>query len=120
MDEDGELSVERHIAAAPDTVWRMMTDRMSDWWCPKPWTTEIVEQDQRPGGRAAMVMRGPEGEEHRLEGVFLEVVPGRRFVTTDAYAAGWIPREPFMTGVWEIEPAGDGTRYRASARHWTA
>ncbi|WP_375401864.1 SRPBCC family protein [uncultured Sphingomonas sp.] len=120
MQDVKELSVERHIAAKPDIVWRVMTERMADWWCPRPWTTEIVEQDWRPGGRAAMVMRGPDGEEFPQEGVFLEVMPGRRFITTDAYAVGWSPREPFMTGVWEIEPEADGTRYRASARHWTA
>ena len=120
MDEELELGVERHIAAPPDRVWRVMTDRMAEWWCPKPWTVEIVEQDRRPGGRSAMIMRGPNGEEFPNEGVFLEVVPGRRFVTTDAYGAGWQPREAFMTGVWEIEPYDGGTRYRASARHWTA
>ncbi|HEX8382069.1 MAG TPA: SRPBCC family protein [Sphingomonas sp.] len=120
MVEQLELSVERHIAAPPDAVWRVLTERMAEFWCPKPWTTEIVEQDWRAGGRCAMVMRGPDGEAAPLEGVFLDVVPGRRFVTTDAYGAGWVPREPFMTGIWEVEPDGEGTRYRATARHWTA
>ena len=114
-----ELSVERTIAAPPETVWKIMTTRLPEWWCPKPWTTEIVEQDWRAGGRSAMVMRGPDGEEHRLEGVFLEVTPGRRFVSTDAVRADWMPKDPFMIGSWEIEADGNGTRYRASARHWS-
>ena len=46
-----------------------MTERLSEWWCPKPRTTEIVELDWRPGGRNAMVMRGPNGEESRIEDV---------------------------------------------------
>lgn len=113
-----ELSVDRYIAAPPEAVWEIMTKRQTEWWCPKPWRTEIIEQDWRAGGRAAMVMKGPNGEEHAQEGVFLEVTPGRRFVTTDAFAAGWIPTKPFMVGGWEVEPEGTGTRYRAWARHW--
>jgi len=120
VEEPNELTVERSIAAAPDRVWRVMTERMPEWFCPAPWRAELVEQDWRPGGRSAMTFHGPDGETFPQEGVFLEVVPGRRFVSTDAYAAGWVPREPFMTGIWAIEPDGDGTRYRATARHWTA
>jgi uncharacterized protein YndB with AHSA1/START domain len=119
MEEANELTVERRIAAPPDLVWRVMTERMPEWFCPAPWRAEVVEQDWRPGGRSAMTFHGPDGETFPQEGVFLEVVPGRRFVSDDAYAAGWVPRDPFMTGIWEIEPDGDGTRYRGTARHWT-
>ena len=112
------LQIERHINVKPDVVWQVMTERMEEWWCPKPWRVEIIEQDWRAGGRSAMVMRGPEGEEMPQEGVFLEVIPGQRFVTTDAYRVGWMPQEPFMTGFWEVVPDGDGTLYRAGARHW--
>ena len=30
-----ELSVERHIAAPPAALWTIMTDRITEWWCPK-------------------------------------------------------------------------------------
>ncbi len=113
-----ELSVERFIDASPETVWAIMTERMSEFWCPRPWTTEIVEMAWCAGGRCAMIMRGPEGEESPIEGVVLEVVPGHRFVFTDAFSVGWIPKPPFMTGIFEISSEGTGTRYRASARHW--
>ena len=115
-----ELSVERHIAAPPERVWDIMTTRMPDWFCPKPWYVEVIEQDWRPGGRSAMVMHGPDGEAMPQEGVFLEVIPGKRFVFTDAFAAGWQPRGPFMVGFFELTPDGDGTHYKAGARHWTA
>jgi uncharacterized protein YndB with AHSA1/START domain len=114
-----ELSVSRHIAAPPDHVWAVMTERLADWWCPLPWRTDIVELDWRPGGRFATVMRGPDGAESPVEGVVLEVVPGRRFVFTDAIQAGWVPHDPFIIGLFEIEAAESGTRYTASARHWT-
>jgi uncharacterized protein YndB with AHSA1/START domain len=115
-----ELSVTRHIAAPPETVWQIMTERLTEWWCPKPWKAEIIVHDWRAGGRAAMVMFGPDGEEMPIEGIFLEVTPGRRFVTTDALTSDWRPQGPFMVGIWEIAPEGKGTRYTASARHWTA
>ena len=120
MSEDThELSVTRLIDAPVETVWRVWTERTEDWFCPKPWTVEVIEQDFRPGGRSALVMRGPAGEEMPMEGVYLEVVPGKYLMTTDAFTAGWQPATPFMVGIWAIEPDGDGTRYTASARHWT-
>ena len=123
MSELLELSVERHIDAPTARVWQVMTERIAEWFVPAPWTAEVVEQDWRAGGRSAMVFRGPDGEEMPQEGVFLEVVPGVRFVSTDAFTAGWVPSGPMMVGTWAIEPAevsgGDGTRFRASARHWT-
>jgi|KBSSwiS6_1023812.scaffolds.fasta_scaffold04086_5 uncharacterized protein YndB with AHSA1/START domain len=114
-----ELKVTRHIAAPPETVWNVMTERMTEWWCPKPWTTEIIELDRRPGGRAAFVMRGPDGEEEPSDGIYLAYEPGRRFAFTDAMTADLMPQGPFMIGIFEIEPEGDGTRYTARARHWT-
>jgi uncharacterized protein YndB with AHSA1/START domain len=117
--ENFELSVTRLIDARVDVVWKIATERWEEWSCPKPWTVEIVEQDWRAGGRSAVVMRGPNGEEMPHEGVFLEVTPGKRLVFTDAFAAGWQPRGPFMVGTMEFADEGGKTRYTASARHWT-
>ena len=120
-----ELGVEIFIDAPPQKVWDIMTGQLAQWWCPRPWRTEIIEQDWRTGGRSAMVMRGPEpGEEHVLEGIFLEVTPGVRFVSTDAVTTGggdgnWTPQQPFMIGIWELSQQGKGTLYRARSRHWT-
>ena len=113
------LSVNVLIDAPPQTVWTAMTERMEEWFCPKPWRVELVEMDWRPGGRCAMIMRGPNGEQMPNEGVFLEVVPGSHFISTDAFTVGWQPAQPFMVGVWAIEQEGAGTRFTASARHWT-
>ena len=113
-----ELSVERHIDAPPETVFKVWTERLEEWWAPKPWTTRLIEQDLRPGGRSAMIMSGPDGATSALEGVILEVVPNRRIVATNAFAVGWIPQAPFMVALFTFEPEGSGTCYRAAARHW--
>jgi uncharacterized protein YndB with AHSA1/START domain len=71
------------------------------------------------GGAMKGVMRGPNaGEISPMDGVILEVTPGQRFVFCDAFKVGWIPQTPFMVGMFAIRPDGDGTLYRASARHW--
>lgn len=118
-DTGWELSVTRYIAAPPETVWQMMTERQTEWFCPLPWRAEVVEQDWRAGGRSAMMFKGPEGEEMPQEGIFLDVTPGVRFVTIDAVKGEFMPSEPFMIGIWEIAAEGEGTRYTGRARHWT-
>jgi uncharacterized protein YndB with AHSA1/START domain len=118
-----ELSITRHIAAPPAAVWDVLANRQNEWWCPTPWRAEVVVQDRRPGGRCAMTMFGPDGEEMPQEGIYLAFDEGRRFVSTDAFHVGdggdFMPSGPFMIGIWEIAPEGEGTRYTATARHWT-
>jgi uncharacterized protein YndB with AHSA1/START domain len=113
-----ELAIERYIDAPPAAVFRVWTERLEEWWAPKPWATRVIELDLRSGGRTAMVMSGPDGETSAMEGVFLEVVPNRSIVFTNAFTAGWIPQTPFMVGFFTFVPEGEGTRYRAGARHW--
>ena len=119
MAEPGfELSVTRTIAAPPATVWRAWTERLEEWWAPKPWTTRIVAQDLRPGGRSALEMSGPDGPASVMEGVFLEVVPERRIVVTNAFTEGWMPQTPFMVALFTFAAEAAGTRYTAACRHW--
>lgn len=118
MSDGNELSVTRFIAAKPDRVWDTMVNRTEEWWCPKPWRAEIDEQERRPLGAYNMTFYGPDGEQSPQNGIYLAYDEGRRFVTTDAFTADFQPSGPFMIGIWEIEPEGDGTRYTARARHW--
>lgn len=124
MTDAHELTVTRLMQAPRAAVWRAFTDHLADFWCPRPWTVEVIEQDLRPGGASSMVMHGPNGERFPNNGVYLEVVPETRVVFTDAFTAGWQPAGPFMIGIVEFaDEAVDGrtgTRYTGRARHWRA
>lgn len=119
-----ELAIERVIDAPRALVWRAMTERLAEWWCPRPWTTEIVALEWRAGGRFALTMHGPEGAVHGGDGMLLEVVPGERIVLTNALGEDWAPQaaEPMaIVGTFALADAPDDrTVYRASARHWSA
>lgn len=115
-----ELSVTRYIAAPVAKVWEVLSRRQNEWWCPVPWRAEVDHQDRRAGGACRMTMYGPEGEVVPQDGIYLAYEEGRRLVTTDAVTSDFQPAGPFMIGIWEVESDGDGTRYTARARHWSA
>lgn len=114
-----ELSITRHIAAAPAKVWQVMTDRIEEWWCPLPWRAEFPVLERCAGGTSDCTMYGPDGEVHPHPGTVLAWDEGRRFALTDAIVGDLEPADAFMIGIWEIAPEGEGTRYTARARHWT-
>ena len=122
-DHANDLVLDRVLDAPADTLFRCWTDPalLPKWFVPAPWSVARVEVDPRPGGRSLVVMRSPEGMEIPNDGVYLEVIPNRRLVFTNAYTPGWVPADkPFMTAIVNFEPEGDGskTRYTAIARHW--
>lgn len=120
---DLELSITRLMNAPRDKIFRAWTEPelMKQWFCPRPWTTPVIETDVRTGGASYILMRGPNGEEMPMRGVYLEVVPNEKIVFTDAYTEAWKPSEkPFFTGIVMLADEGGKTRYTAIARHWRA
>jgi uncharacterized protein YndB with AHSA1/START domain len=121
--DDRELLLTRIIDAPAEKLYRAWTtpELLKQWWAPKPWTTPVAELDVRPGGTGNIVMRSPEGKDEPCPGVYLEVVPNKRLVLTDAYREAWMPSgKPFMTAIITFDDLGGGkTRYTARVRHWT-
>ncbi|BCH25508.1 activator of HSP90 ATPase [Mesorhizobium sp. L-8-10] len=119
---DRELVLSRLIDAPREKVYRAWTDAeiLKQWFAPKPWSTPHAELDVRPGGANLVVMSDPDGNEFPNRGVYLEVVPNRKLVITDAYSAAWEPSEkPFFTAVLTFEDEDGKTRYTARALHWS-
>lgn len=121
--DDRTLVLTRLIADPPAKLYRAWTepDLLKQWFAPLPWTTRHAELDVRTGGSNLVVMRGPDGAESPLRGVYLDVQPNRRIVFTDAYVRAWEPSaKPFMTVVLTFDEEAGGTRYTARVHHWTA
>jgi uncharacterized protein YndB with AHSA1/START domain len=63
-------------------------------------------------------MRSPEGQENPCDGCYLDIVPERRLVWTDALAPDFRPTgKPFMTAILTFTPHGAGTHYHAHVLH---
>ena len=120
--EGRDLILNAIIDAPPEKLFRAWTDPalITQWFTPAPWTTPKAELDVRPGGSSVITMRGPDGTEFPNRGVFLEVVPNRRLVMTDAYTSAWQPSEkPFITIELTFEDLGGRTNYTAVVHHWS-
>jgi uncharacterized protein YndB with AHSA1/START domain len=118
-----ELAIDTFLDAPVAAVWRAWTEHLEQWWCPPPWRAELQALELRPGGRFAATMTGPDGARCGGESVILEVVAERRVVFTNALLPGWQPQtgDPFaFVGRFEFASERSGTRYRASASHWSA
>lgn len=121
-DSELDLVISRLLRVPRALVWKAWTDpaHLKQWWCPKPWTTEVLGFDLVPGGSFHTLMRGPGGETSDNPGTFLEIVPQSRIVWTTALVANWRPAaEPWMpiTAFITLEDEGAGTRYRATVLH---
>ena len=116
------LTIDRVLDAPVEKLWRCWAQPalFQQWFCPRPWYVTDVRMDLRPGGEFYSVFNGPDGESFENAGVFLEVEPRRRLVSTDAFRPGWGPSSrAFMVAETLFEDAGDGrTRYIARAMHW--
>ena len=120
---DRTLTLTRIIDATPSRVFDAWTKPalLKQWFAPKPYTTPHAAIDLRAGGANNITMRSPDGQDMPNEGVFLEVVPNKKLVFTDAFSAGWVPKsgQPFMVVTIDLADAPGGkTRYTATVRHW--
>lgn len=124
MSAEHELVLTRLIDAPREKLFRCWTepDLLKRWFAPAPCTTPVAEIDLRIGGASNIVMRSPDGQDIPCPGTYLEIVPGRKLVFTDAYTGDWMPKpgKPFMTAIITFDDEGGKTRYTARARHWSA
>jgi uncharacterized protein YndB with AHSA1/START domain len=116
-----DLIISRLVRSPRATLWRAWTEPalLKEWWCPKPWTTEVRAFDLRPGGSFYTFMRGPDGGTSDNPGCFVEIVPHERIVFTSMLLGGWRPAKPWMafTAVIAMADEADGTRYTATVMH---
>jgi uncharacterized protein YndB with AHSA1/START domain len=72
------------------------------------WSMAVCEIDLRVGGSFRYLWRGPEGVEIGMRGVYREIVPAERIVSTELFDDPWYPGEAVGTSVL-VERGGTTT-----------
>ena len=100
---DEEIRITRSFDAPRMMVWDAYTrpELVKRWLGTMPgWRWAECEMDVREGGRYRWLWRGPEGAEMGLAGVYREVVPGERLVSTERYDQSWYEGDAVGTVVF--------------------
>jgi uncharacterized protein YndB with AHSA1/START domain len=86
-DAERELIIRRSFDAPRELVFRAWTEPqlLAQWSCPRGFTFAENRGELRVGGAFSARMRSPEGTEHRLRGVYREIVPPERLVFTHCW-----------------------------------
>lgn len=111
-DAERELTLTRVYDAPRALVFKAWTDPklLALWWGPKMFTNPVCEVDARPGGKLRIVMRGPDGNDYPMRGVFKEVVaPERLSFTNFAVDA---EDQPVIEGFTTVVFAEEGKKTR--------
>ena len=85
---DTELRITRHFAAPRALVFDAWTmpEHLPKWMLgPDGWTMPVCEIDLRPGGAWHFVWRRENGSEMGMHGVYREVTPPSRLVSTESW-----------------------------------
>jgi uncharacterized protein YndB with AHSA1/START domain len=107
---DRNFAIARIFNAPRELVFKAWTEpkHIEQWWGPKGFTTRVTELDLRPGGQSRYVMVSSDGMEYPIKGVFREIVPPERIVTSDEFDEGFdqvvnadLPQGIVMTAVFE-------------------
>ena len=115
---DREIVMTRVFDAPRTLVFDAWTkpELLTRWFGRHDWTVPVCEIDLRPGGTYHYVMRGPDGTEIVMRGVYREVVRPERLVTSEAFdgfsEVGWRPEDETVTVAVFAEQDGKTT--------WTA
>jgi uncharacterized protein YndB with AHSA1/START domain len=120
LDPRTDLTFTRTLPVPRALIWECWTspEHIRNFFVPRPHRVTKCDLDLRVGGKFNTTF-DVDGNVMENNGVFLEVVDGKRLVFTDTYTEGWKPSpDPFMTAILDLEDTSDGgTTYTATARH---
>lgn len=87
MASELEVVVTRTFDAPAGLVFEAWTkpEHLREWMGPRGYANVVFEVDLRPGGAYRFVQRDPDGREHAFHGVYREVAPPHRLVSTFVY-----------------------------------
>jgi uncharacterized protein YndB with AHSA1/START domain len=84
---DREIVITRLFDAPRRLVYEALTnpEHVPHWYGPRGWTLPVCQIDLRPGGAWRFVLRGPQGTDMGMRGVYQEIAPPERLVSTESY-----------------------------------
>ena len=96
---DREIVMTREFDAPRELVYDALTkpELLKRWFGPRGWSLIVCEVDLRVGGAWRFVLRGPDGAEMGMRGVYRELVRPERTVHTESFDE--YPGESLVTGV---------------------
>jgi uncharacterized protein YndB with AHSA1/START domain len=92
MPSDREIVITRVFDAPRRLVWEAWTkpEHVRRWMLAPPnWIMTACEIDHRVGGAIRFAWRGTDGSEMEIRGVYKEIVPPERLVSTDCWGGDW-------------------------------
>jgi uncharacterized protein YndB with AHSA1/START domain len=124
---ENQIQIAREINAPVETVWKAWTnpEMIAQWWGPVGFSTRVEQLDFKPQGTWHFVMTDDEtGDEYPSNGVFAEIVEGKKIVTTDNFDDAAIADNPNLpTGIVltvGFEQIPTGTKLAITIAHPTA
>jgi uncharacterized protein YndB with AHSA1/START domain len=84
---DREVVMTRVFDAPRHLVWDAFTKPglLARWFGPRGWSLAVCEVDLKVGGGFRFVLRGPNGREMGMRGVYREIVPTERSVHIESF-----------------------------------
>ncbi|HSV54722.1 MAG TPA: SRPBCC domain-containing protein [Burkholderiaceae bacterium] len=82
------LKLNRTYAVSPEKVWNAWTDpqALTKWFGPgEPSSVTLADMDVRAGGHYRIAFKTQDGQEHKVSGIYREVVENRKLVFSWAW-----------------------------------
>ena len=117
---DREVVMTRVLDAPIHMVWDAFTkpELLTRWLGVQGgWTWAVCEMDLRVGGTYRWVWRGPDGAEMGMGGVYKEIDPPHKLVSTERFDQAWYPGE--AVGTVALTEAGGKTTVTHTVRYDT-
>lgn len=117
---DRDILIEREFDAPADLVYTAITEpeHVRRWWGAGHGNVTTCEADLRPGGKWRYVMTAESGgQEVAFHGVYSELVPGERIVTTELYEMEGFTEEDAAVNTVTLTERGGRTQLSVLIHH---
>ncbi|MFI4881379.1 MAG: SRPBCC domain-containing protein [Phycisphaerales bacterium JB064] len=123
-DATRDILLTRIFDAPRKLVWDAMTkpEQMARWYGPKGFSARVENHELKAGAPWTIIMIGPDGAEYPSKGVYLEVSPMDRIISTDEFGDDFemdgteLPDGMSVVMDFEDAPGTSGERTRLTIR----